>query len=127
MNNLLIFFALPIAVVIFSIILQKIFKCPFIVAGIAFAIFLVVAVVIGTFEALLAGIAYTLLALLTAYIVMLICRINWSENNISTISNTNDENAGGCSCNQDNNGTITVSANINPTNDRSGRFFGSYR
>ena len=40
MTNLLIFFALPIATIIISIALQKIFKCPFLVAAIIFAIFL---------------------------------------------------------------------------------------
>ena len=38
MNILLLFFAIPIAVIIFSIALQKILKCPFIVAGIIFSI-----------------------------------------------------------------------------------------
>ena len=37
-NLLLIFFAIPIAVIIVSIALQKIFKCPFLVAAIIFAI-----------------------------------------------------------------------------------------
>ena len=44
MNTLLIFFALPIAIIIISIALQKIFKCPFLVAGIIFAIFFIVGV-----------------------------------------------------------------------------------
>ena len=39
MNILLIFFALPIATIIISIALQKIFKCPPLVAAIIFAIF----------------------------------------------------------------------------------------
>lgn len=132
MNTLLIFFALPIAVIIFSIILQKLFKCPFIVASIVFAVFLIVAVVIGTFEAVIAAIAYTLLSLLTAYIVMLICRINWNRDtqNDVTVINNNNNNGRTCSCNQTDNNTITVSANIQPTNNsngRSGRFYGTYR
>ena len=45
--NLLIFFALPLATIIISIALQKMLKCPFLVAGIIFAIFLVVTFVIG--------------------------------------------------------------------------------
>ncbi len=132
MNTLLIFFALPIAVIIFSIILQKLFKCPFIVASIIFAIFLIVAVVIGTFEAVIAAIAYTLLSLLTAYIVMLLCRINWNRDtqNDITVINNNNSNGSTCSCNQNDNNTITVSANIQPTNNsngRAGRFYGTYR
>ena len=42
MNILLIFFALPIATIIVSIALQKILKCPPLVAAIVFAIFLIV-------------------------------------------------------------------------------------
>ena len=40
MNILLIFFALPIATIIISIALQKILRCPILVAAIIFAIFL---------------------------------------------------------------------------------------
>ena len=75
MNALLIFFALPIAVIIISIALQKIFKCPFLVAGIIFAIFLTVTFVIGNLNFLVATIAYTILAFITAVITNIICRI----------------------------------------------------
>ena len=57
MNTLLIFFALPIAVIIISIALQKIFKCPFLVAAIIFAAFLIVTFVIGNLTYLVATIA----------------------------------------------------------------------
>ena len=59
MTNLLIFFALPIATIIISIALQKIFKCPFLVAAIIFAIFLVVTFILGNLIYLVATIAYT--------------------------------------------------------------------
>lgn len=75
MNTLLIFFALPIAIIIISIALQKIFKCPFLVAGIIFAIFLTVTFVIGNLNILIATIAYTILAFITAVITNIICRI----------------------------------------------------
>ena len=76
MNTLLlIFFALPIAVIIISIALQKIFKNPFLVAAIIFAIFLVITVAIGNFIYLIATIAYTILAFITAVITCIICRI----------------------------------------------------
>ena len=42
MDTLLIFFALPIAVIIISAILEKLLKCPIAVASLIFAIFLVV-------------------------------------------------------------------------------------
>lgn len=76
MNTLLlIFFALPIAVIIISIALQKIFRCPFLVAAIIFAIFLVVTFAIGDLIFLVATIAYTILAFITAVITKIVCRI----------------------------------------------------
>lgn len=75
MNTLLIFFALPIAVIIISIALQKSFKCPFLVAAIIFAIFLIVTFVIGNLNYLVATIAYTILAFITAVLTNIICRI----------------------------------------------------
>ena len=41
MNILLIFFAIPLAVIILSAILESLINCPFKVAGIFFAIFIV--------------------------------------------------------------------------------------
>ena len=75
MNTLLIVFALPIAVIIISIALQKIFKCPFLVAAIIFAIFLIVTFVVGNLTLLVATIAYTILAFITAILTNIICRI----------------------------------------------------
>ena len=53
-NTLLIFFALPIATVIISIALQKILKCPPLVAAVIFAIFLIVTFVIDELNFLVA-------------------------------------------------------------------------
>ena len=47
MNNLLIFFALPIATIILAGIFQTIIKCPYKIAGITFAIYLIVAFALG--------------------------------------------------------------------------------
>ena len=75
MNTLLlIFFALPIAVIIISIALQKILKCPFLVAAIIFAIFLVVTFIVGDLIFLVATIIYAILAFITAVVVKFICR-----------------------------------------------------
>ena len=113
MNTLLlIFFAIPIAVIIISIALQKIFKCPFLVAAIIFAIFLVVTFVIGDLIFLVATIAYTILAFITALIVQLLCNENNNEdddddsgcgclNNLLNTNNTNSNtNSSGCGCNR---------------------------
>ncbi len=108
MNTLLIFFALPIAVIIISAILQKLLNSPIAVAALIFAIFLVV-----TFSAfdetfLIATLAYTILAFITASLVRLFCRS--SENNClcEALSNLINNNQG----NNDNNIT-TINNTLN--------------
>lgn len=73
MNILLIFFAIPLAVIILSAILETFIHCPFKVAGIFFAIFIVVAFALGgTAILIVAAIIYTLIAFITAAIVRLL-------------------------------------------------------
>lgn len=71
---LLIFFALPIAVIIISIALQRILKCPILVSAIIFAIFLVVTFIVSNLNFLVATIIFTIISYITAVIVCLICR-----------------------------------------------------
>ena len=105
MNTLLIFFALPIAVIIISIALQKIFKCPFLVAGIIFAIFLIVTFSSFGSEFLVATIAYTILAYITALIIKRLEDRNNSLQTIEEIIINNNENTNvvatnnSCGCN----------------------------
>ena len=147
MNVLLIFFALPIAVIIFSIVLQKLLKCPIIVASIIFSIFLVVAFIVDVNNFLVATIAYTILSFIAAYIVMIICRVlnslpmedNSTSRRANCFSDTNNNSATqnlsvtgstSCSCTQNDNNRISVVANIAPNaenNGRTGRFSGCYR
>ncbi len=111
MNILLIFFALPIAVIIISAILQKLLKNPIAVAALIFAIFLIVTFAVFDETFLIATLAYTLLALITALIVKFICESNNKNcdicdllncilrnnnvrdllNNVSSNSNNNNE------------------------------------
>lgn len=76
MNVLLIFFALPIAVIIISAVLQKVLRCPIAVAALIFAIFLVVTFAINNIILLIATLAYSILAFTTAVIVKIICEFN---------------------------------------------------
>ena len=92
MNLLLIFFALPLATIVFSIALQKIFDNPILVASIIFSIFLIVTFVVGNLNLLIATIIYTIISFLTAIIVKYI-----DENN-----NENNENNGNCNNNGNN-------------------------
>ena len=137
MNNLLIFFALPIATIIISIALQKILKCPYLVSAIVFAIFLIVTFIINNLNFLVATIVYTIVSFITALIVCLACRIieslngregcfrncrrNSGSNNNNTVSeieNINDIlSINGEYTNNGNNGVITVNALNNSSNN----------
>lgn len=100
MNILLIFFALPIATIIISAVLEKIIKCPLAVASVIFAIFLIVTFTAFDVSFLVATIIYTILSLITALIVRFICSLRKSRNNTSTILSAlvdpNDNSNCGC-------------------------------
>ena len=95
MNNLLIFFAIPLATIILSSIFETLIRCPIKVGGIAFSIFLIIAFALGgTADLIVAAIVYTILSFLSAFITMLI------QNRIEENRNSNNCNNGvGCSCN----------------------------
>ena len=116
MNTLLIFFAIPVATIIFSIVLQKLLQSPILVSATFFAIFLIITFAVFDESFLVFAILYTLLALLTALVVRFICCLinnssnpcingNAMHNNGICGNNTTDENAEndtnscGCGCN----------------------------
>lgn len=78
-TNLLIFFAIPLAVIIFSIALQKVLRNPFLVAGIIFSVLLIIVLAFFDTIFLIAVLAYTILSFVTAVLTWLICR--WLRNN----------------------------------------------
>jgi len=93
MNILLVFFAIPLAVIILSIILESFINCPFKTSGIFFAIFIVLAFALGgTAELIVATIIYTLISFVSAVITRFVinrrcnCRRD-SENNCNYFSN----------------------------------------
>lgn len=94
-TNLLIFFAIPLAVIIFSIALQKIIKNPFLVAGIIFSSLLIIVLALLDTVYLIAVVAYTILSFVTAVLTLLLCR--WLVNNqicnaiCNSNSNSNDD------------------------------------
>lgn len=104
MNALLIFFAIPLAVIIFSIALQKIFKCPILVAAIVFAILLIVTFAAFTSDFLVLAIIYTLLAFITATFVCVLCQIlrqirrRQQEDEDDDISDEKDSCSCSCGC-----------------------------
>lgn len=113
MNTLLIFFAFPVATIIFAVALQKILRSPFLVAAVIFAIFLIVTFAAFDESFLVYAILYALLALLTALATRFICCLIRNSNNPcltanSGASNTdedddddNDGNSNSCSCGRD--------------------------
>ena len=132
---LLIFFAIPLAVIIFSIALQKVLKCPALVAGIMFAIGLIITFIIGNLMILAATLVYTFISYMTALIGCLICRFfknkhcdennsrrnqryNYNGNDLLTISSCCQNNENGdlltinSSCaNGNTNNLLTISSN----------------
>lgn len=98
--DLLIFFAIPVATIILSAIFQTLINCPLKIAGIAFSIFLIVAFALGgTTELIIAAIIYTILSLVTAFIVMLIQNRNCIIENLCNNCNNNNNNCGNSNSN----------------------------
>jgi len=151
MNNLLIFFAFPIATIIIAAILQKILRSPLAVAGFVFAIFLIVTFAVFDEMFLIATLVYTIIALITAFIVKLTCRNNNNEDNQSlcerleeialNLANSNNgnnncnnslsealeaisnnDNENNCNCNNNNNGNSNCGCNNRYRSYRTRRF-----
>ena len=104
--NILFFVIFPIAVILISIVLQKLLKSPLLVAILIFAIFLILAYTVFTPEFLLNAIIYAIIAFITAAIFKLICCLRRRIScNIFNVCDDTD------SCNNDND-TETSVANI---------------
>ena len=140
MNTLLIFFALPIAVIVISIALQKILKCPLLVSAIIFSIFLIVTFVVNNLNFLVAAIIYAIISFITAFLTYIICKFldNYRENicrnnshncnedrqnELLTISSRYKNNENGdlltisSGCNGNTNELLTISSNANRRNN----------
>lgn len=148
MNLLLLFFAIPLAVIILSIVLQKILNCPWLVAATFFAIFLILTFTIGNIEFLILAIGYTIISFITALIIKFICKISsedgitfrninarrintnvlktnkFLENDDNDDAEDNNQDGNGCNCNIIRNGINNCNCNIcrnnNCNNRRSG-------
>lgn len=78
MNTLLIFFALPIATILLSIVLQKVLNSAILVAITTFSIYLIVTFAINNINLILGTLVYTFLAFISAYLTQFI--INYQNN-----------------------------------------------
>lgn len=113
MNNLLLFFALPIATIILSIVVQKILRNAFLTAGTFFAIYLIVTFAAFDINFLIYAIAYTILAYITALITEFV---------INRIEDNNEEENESCQC-QNNRGNDNFEQDLNTNNLNKYRYF----
>lgn len=132
--NLLVFFALPLATILLAIVLEKILKCPILVAITFFSIYLIalfilfaIGVITNLANGLIAVIIYTIIAFITAWIVRLIKFIierllNCNDNDRRNIErtrrcccccNNNDDD-----CREDNNDLLRISCRCNNGNSQ---------
>lgn len=119
MNTVLLFFVLPLSTIILSIVLQKILKCPTLVAGTFFAIFLIVTYVVDP-NLLIYAIAYTIISYITATLTRVICNL---IEKIGRCCNSQREERTGCIrnnciCNNENSCTNNSTANANSNQAR---------
>ena len=120
MDLLLLFFAIPLAVIILSIVLQKILKCPWLVAATFFAIFLIVTFSVGDIRLLIFTVVYTIISYITALIFRAVCNLMCNGITLRNINarniNTNTLNANQVIDNGDN--SIDENNNNNGNNSK---------
>lgn len=75
MNILLLAFAIPVATILLAIVLQKVLKCPLLVAATFFAVLLIVTFAVFDSSFLVFAIIYTILAYITAVLTRFICNL----------------------------------------------------
>ena len=96
MNELLVYFALPIATIILSIVLQKVLKSPLLVSATTFAVFLVVTFAVYDVNFLVNTVIYTFISYISAVFSHLMCNYKKCEKHdtfiIKGTSRIQDEN-----------------------------------
>lgn len=90
MDPVLVFLIFPIAVIIFSIALEKLLNSPILVSAIIFIVGLIIALVFfsGNTNAIIAVIVYAIIAFITALITRFI--LNFFNNDDSNNNNNNN-------------------------------------
>lgn len=89
MNSLLIFFAFPIAVIVFSYALQKLINNPVLVSAIIFSIFLITTFAAFDETFLIATLAYTILSFIVAILTQISCKRNHQIENSEVVATEN--------------------------------------
>ena len=123
-TNLLIFFAIPLAIIVISVALQKILRNPFLVAAIIFSIALVIVLAFFDPLYLIAVVVYTVIAFIAAILTCLFCRVLRNGNMCNCMgcgeNNNNNEN-------DDNNSPNQVIATLGEGNTNQTYYTGCYR
>ena len=131
MDNLLIYFALPIATIILAIVFQKLIRNPLAVAAIFFAIYLIVTFAAFDINFLVLAILYTILAYVTALLTKIIIELVKEHHHCNKHDNNgdNDNILNVSTINTDvlNANTINEDSNNNDSNCRYNRFSGYNR
>ena len=95
--DILFFVIFPIAVILISIVLQRILRSPILVAILVFAVFLILAYTAFTPDFVLNALVYAIIAFITSYIFRLICclrrKIDCSEEGMCPGRDNNLEEA----------------------------------
>lgn len=92
MDNILLFFVLPISTIILAVVLQKVLKSPTLVAATFFAIYLIVTYTAFNQDFLIYAIAYSIIAYLAAVLTNQITRL------LSLANNNEREGQKCCNC-----------------------------
>ncbi len=92
-NILLLYFALPVAITILSIIFETLINCPIKIAGITFSILLIFTFAVADETFLIFTILYTILSFVVAWITR-----QWTYNQL----NSEEANTCGCDSNANN-------------------------
>ena len=98
MDLILIFVVLPIATIIFSIALQRLLKCPILVAAVVFAIFLILTYTVFGTDFIIFAILFAILAFITAFLVNFFCRIIRRLQDLEDTNSDNDNGTNGDCC-----------------------------
>ena len=85
MNNLLLFFALPVATILLAIVFQKILCSPILVAITFFAAYLIVTFAVFDETFLIFAIVYTIIAYITAAITIIMVMMTTTMTTIMMI------------------------------------------
>ena len=83
-NSLLWFFAIPVAIVILSVVIETIIHSPIKIAGITFSILLIVTFAINDLTLLIYTILYKLLSFIVAWITrQILCQTRTNNNQVA--------------------------------------------